>query len=231
MLASGAGSGAGAAGAPEAPPETSSSRPRLFSSSLARDTDMTFMNSLSSASSIFRKNLTTTIWSAPWGRWACLNCSRFSSSKDTGVEISTRNPKKSDMAVAADPIIWFITSHTQLIVSSLSSNSSSAVSMPMRMSTITLISLRLSSMMLLPSRPSTYLISTPMAGSRLPREKSFTSTTVTVGVVISTRWSSMFDTAVAEEPRLIFIISPKASIAIGLNISFSIPYSLLCSAE
>ena len=70
-----------------------------------------------------------------------------------------------------------------------------------------------------------------MAGSRFPREKSLTSTTVTVGVVISTRWSSILDTAVAEEPRLIFIISPKASIAIELNISFSIAYSLLCSAE
>ena len=135
------------------------------------------------------------------------------------------------MAVAAEPIIWFMTSHTQLMVSSLSSKSSSAVSMPMRMSTMTLMSLRLSSMMLLPSRPSTYRISTPMAGSRLPREKSFTSTTETVGVVMSTRWSSIFDTAVAEEPRLIFIISPKASIAIGLKTCFSIAYSLLCSAE
>ena len=103
------------------------------------------------------------------------------------MEISTRKPRKSDMAVAAEPIIWFITSHTQLMVSSFSSNSSSGVSIPMSMSTMTLMSLRLSSMMLLPSRPSTYLISTPMAGSRLPREKLLTSTTDTVGVVISTR--------------------------------------------
>ena len=186
-LASGAGWTDGAAGAGDPPLDTSSSRPRLLSSSLAKATDITFMNSLSSASSIFRKNLTTTIWSAPWGRCSCLNWSKSSSSKDTGVEMSTRKPRKSDMAVAAEPIIWFMTSHTQLMVSSLSSNSSSAVSIPMSMSTMTLISLRLSSMILLPSRPSTYLISTPMAGSRLPREKSFTSTTLTVGVVMSTR--------------------------------------------
>ena len=50
-----------------------------------------------------------------------------------------------------------------------------------------------------------------------------TATTETVGVVMSTRWSIMLDTAVAEEPRLMFIISPRASSAIGLNNSFSIP--------
>ena len=127
------------------------------------------------------------------------------------------------MAVAAEPIIWFMTSHTALTVSSLSSNSSSGVSIPIRISTITLMSLRRSSMMLLPWSPSMYLISTPMAGSRLPMVKSFTSTMVTLGVVISTRWSSILDTAVAEEPRLIFIISPRASMSIGLNISLSIP--------
>ncbi len=127
------------------------------------------------------------------------------------------------MAVAAAPIIWFMTSHTALMVSSLSSNSSSGVSPPMRMSTMTLMSLRLSSMMLLPARPSTYRISMPMAGSRLPRAKSAVWMAVTLGVVISTLCSRRLDTAVAEEPRLIFIISPRASISIGLNNRFSIP--------
>ena len=45
--------------------------------------------------------------------------------------------------------------------------------------------------------------------------------TCTVGVVMSTRWSSMLETAVAEEPRLIFIASPMASITIGLNVVIS----------
>ena len=82
-------------------------------------------------------------------------------------------------------------------------------------------SLRLSIMMLLPSRPQTYLISTPMAGSIRPRVKSSALITCTVGVVMSTRWSSMLETAVAEEPRLIFIASPMASITIGLNVVIS----------
>ena len=137
--------------------------------------------------------------------------------------MSTGKPRKSLIAVAAAPIIWFMTSHTALIVRSLSSNSSSGVSEPIRISTMTLMSRRRSSMMLLPSRPSTYLISTPMAGSRLPMVNSSVGTTVTLGVVMSTRWSSKLETAVAEEPRLIFIISPRASISIGLNNSFSIP--------
>ena len=56
-----------------------------------------------------------------------------------------------------------------------------------RISTMVLTSLRLSSMMLLPSRPETYLISIPMAGSRSPMLKSSTETTCTLGVVMSTR--------------------------------------------
>ena len=75
------------------------------------------------------------------------------------------------------------------------------------------------------------MISTPMAGSILPRLNSDFLTTVTCGVVMSTRRSNILETAVAEEPRLIFIISPKASNAIGLNNSFSILYSLLCSGQ
>ncbi len=180
------------------------------------------MNSLSSASSIFKAKRTMTTVSAPCGRCSSLNFSRTSNSKGCGVEILTANPRKSDMAVEAAPIIWFMTSQTALMVSSLSSKSSSAVSPPIKISTMTLTSLLLSNMILLPSRPETYFISTPIAGSILPKEKSFTSITVTFGVVISTLWSNMFDTAVAEDPRLIFIISPRASIAIGLNISFCI---------
>ena len=48
-------------------------------------------------------------------------------------------------------------------------------------------SLRLSIMILLPSTPQTYLISTPTAGSISPRVKSSALTTLTVGVVMSTR--------------------------------------------
>ena len=88
----------------------------------------------------------------------------------------------------AAPIIWFMTSHTTLMLSSSSWNSSSGVSVPRRMSTMAFTSLRLSIMMLLPSRPQTYLISTPMAGSIRPRVKSSALITCTVGVVMSTRW-------------------------------------------
>ena len=126
----------------------------------------------------------------------------------------TRMPRKSESAVEAAPIIWFMTSQTALTVSSSSWNSSSGVSVPMRMSTIVFTSPRLSSMMLLPSRPETYLISTAIAGSRSPSVKSSMETTDTVGVVISTRWFNILETAVAEEPRLIFIISPMASSSI-----------------
>ena len=47
--------------------------------------------------------------------------------------------------------------------------------------------------------PATYLISTPTAGSIRPREKSSALITLTVGVVMSTRWSSILETAVASE--------------------------------
>ena len=130
----------------------------------------------------------------------------------------TIRPSRSERAVEAAPIIWFMTSQTTLTLSSSSWKSSSAVSVPSRMSTMAFTSLRLSIMMLLPSRPQTYLISTPTAGSISPRTKSSAFTTCTVGVVISTRWSSMLETAVAEEPRLIFMISPMASVTIGLKI-------------
>ena len=74
-----------------------------------------------------------------------------------------------------------------LMLSSLSSNSSSGVSVPMRISTMDFTSLRLRSMILLPIRPETYRISTPTAGSMSPRESSPGSTTETRGVVMSTR--------------------------------------------
>ena len=134
----------------------------------------------------------------------------------------TGRPRKSDKAVEAAPIIWFMTSHTALMVRSLSSNSSSGISVPMRMSTITFTSLRLSSMILLPSSPDTYLISTAMAGSKSPRLNSSTGTTETDGVVMSTRWSSRFETAVAEDPKLIFMTSPMASNSMALNTFCSI---------
>ena len=59
LLGSGSGCAAGAEDAPDAP-VTSLSSPRLLSSSWAKATDITFMNSLSSAFSIRRKNRTTT---------------------------------------------------------------------------------------------------------------------------------------------------------------------------
>ena len=107
--------------------------------------------------------------------------------KDWGVEILTERPRKSERAVDAAPIIWFMTSHTALIVRSLNSNSSSDISVPIKISTIVLTSWRLRSMMLLPSRPETYLISIPIAGSSSPRVNSSIGTTDTDGVVISTR--------------------------------------------
>ena len=171
---------------------------------------------------MLRAKRTTTTDPSCTGRCSCLNISRSVRSKVWGVEMFTIRPRKSDRAVEAAPIIWFMTSHTALRVSSLSSRSSMGVSTPIRMSTITFTSLSFSSMMLLPSRPDTYLISTPMAGSMLPREKSSAETTETVGVVMSTRWSSKLDTAVAEEPRLMFMISPMASISMELKISLLI---------
>ena len=132
-------------------------------------------------------NRTTTRLPSSLGKRSFLNSCRLSSAKDSGVEMLTGRPKKSDRAVEAAPIIWFMTSQTALMVISFSSNSSSGVSLPIRMSTMVLTSLRRSIMMLLPSRPETYLISMPMAGSRSPMLKSFTETTCTLGVVISTR--------------------------------------------
>ena len=143
------------------------------------------------------------------------------------MEIFTTMPRKSLMAVAAAPIIWFITSQTQLMLSSSRTNSSSGVSEPRRISTIAFTSLRLSIMIFLPSRPVTYLISTPTAGSISPSTNSSAFTTCTTGVVMSTRWSSMLETAVAEEPRLIFMISPMASITTGLKILSPIRIPLL----
>ena len=83
---------------------------------------------------------------------------------------------------------------------------------------MTFTSRSFNSMMLLPSRPATYRISTPIAGFISPRVKSSAFTTDTFGVVMSTRWSNRLETAVADEPRLMFIISPMASISISLNI-------------
>ena len=60
LLGSGSGVSSGWGAPPDAPLDTSFSRPRLLSSSLARDTLITFMNSLSSAFSILRKKRTTT---------------------------------------------------------------------------------------------------------------------------------------------------------------------------
>ena len=187
---------------------------------------MTFINSLCSWSSMVSANRTTTMGPSSTGRRSRFMASTSYTSKVSGVEILTTRPRKSDKAVEAAPTIWFITSHTALRVSSSSTNSSSGVSVPKRMSTMTLISLMRSSMILLPSRPETYLISTPTAGSISPSSKSFTSTTSTEGVVISTRWSNMLETAVAEDPRLIFMISPMASISIGLKTLLLIYYSV-----
>ena len=161
--------------------------PKPASSSRASSTDMILTNSLLRTPSISRIKCTAT--SIPVSLWkrSLLISSKSSSEKDWGVEILTGRPRKSDRAVEAAPIIWFISSHTALIVSSLSSNSSSGISVPISSSTIAFTSLRFSSIILLPSRPETYLISTPMAGSSSPRVNSLMGTTVTFGVVISTR--------------------------------------------
>ncbi len=145
------------------------------------------MNSLSTTPSMDSWKLTTT--TGPWvtGKCSSRTVSKLSISKDSGVEMFTIRPSRSESAVEAAPIIWFMTSQTTLTLSSSSWKSSSAVSVPSRMSTMAFTSLRLSIMILLPSRPQTYLISTPTAGSIFPRLNSSALTTVTFGVVMSTR--------------------------------------------
>ena len=75
---------------------------------------------------------------------------------------------------------------------------------------------------LLPESPCVYVISTAIAGSSLLNSNSSNETTLTAGVVMSTRLSSIVATAVAEAPKLIFIISPIASISIELRYSWPI---------
>ena len=149
--------------------------------------DMTLTNSLFRTDSMPNWKRTTTRGPSLFSKCSSLNCCKSSSVNDWGVEILTGYPKKSDSAVDAAPIIWFINSQMALTDNSLSSNSSSEDSMPIIISTMTFASSRFSSIMLLPSKPETYLISIPIAGSRSPMLNSSTGTTLTVGVVISTR--------------------------------------------
>ncbi len=65
-------------------------------------------------------NLTTTIGPSGAGSRSLRNASISSRSKVSGVEIFTTLPRKSDSAVEAAPIIWFMTSQTALSVSSSS---------------------------------------------------------------------------------------------------------------
>ena len=143
-------------------------------------------------------------------------------SNEFGVEILTVLLKNSDNAVADDPIIWFMTSQIALMFSSFNSNSSSGVSIPISISTITFTSCFFNSMILLPLSPAIYVISTPTAGSRFAMSNSSFVKTLTTGVVMSTLALSMVDTAVAEAPRLIFSISPMASISNALKFFESI---------
>ena len=138
------------------------------------------------------------------------------------MEILTAFDKNSESAVADAPIIWFMTSQMALMFSSFNSNSSSGVSIPIIISTIIFTSCFFKSIILLPLNPAVYVISTPTAGSRFDISNSSLVNTLTTGVVMSTLALSMVDTAVAEAPRLIFSISPMASISNALKFFESI---------
>ena len=88
-------------------------------------------------------------------KYLSINSCSFFTSNEIGVEIFTILPKNSDNAVEDAPIIWFITSQTALIFISFSSNSSSGISIPISISTITFTSCLLRSMTFSPSRPAT----------------------------------------------------------------------------
>jgi hypothetical protein len=157
--AAGAGSGAGAlASCAFAPPGTygmiASGGRNPSTSPFANAIGITLKNSLSSLSAIFSVNPTTTFGSSST-KYLLINSCSFSTSKEIGVEILTILPRNSDSAVADAPIIWFMTSQTALMLISFSSKSSSGISMPMTISTITLISCLLRSMTFSPSNPAT----------------------------------------------------------------------------
>ncbi len=145
----------------------------------------------------------------------------------SGVEISTTSPKNSESAVADAPIIIFITSQIALRFNSFNSNSSSGISVIIRISTMDFTSFLFKSITFVPSKPATYVICTPIAGSKFVNLNSSAVRTCTLGVVISTLLLSIVDTAVADAPKLIFSISPMASISNGLKrfelISFLAP--------
>ena len=173
-------------------------------------------NSLLSSSPISKENRTTTSCLSS-EKYLSLKTFSFAISKETGVEISTLYPRNSESAVAEDPIIWFITSRIALWFISSSSNSSGGISIPIIIPTMMRTSSRLNMITFLPDKPSTYWISTPTAGSISLNTNSLRLCTDTFGVVIFVEVPSMVETAVAEAPRLMFIISPMASSSISLK--------------
>ncbi len=84
----------------------------------------------------------------------------------TGVEILTTLLKNSESAVAAAPIIWFMTSQAALMLSSSKTKSSvGSSSLPISRFRMICISRCRKIITLLPEMPSTYSILTSMAGS------------------------------------------------------------------
>ena len=147
------------------------------------------------------------------------------------MEISTVVPKNSDNAVAEAPIIWFMASRIALALISSITNSSSGISAPIIIETMTRTSFREKSITLFPLSPFTYEISTPTAGSKSWKSKSSFVSTCTIGVVMFTFVPRSVDTAVADEPRLIFIISPMASNSISLKLVALIYHTPLFSLK
>ncbi len=143
---------------------SSSVTPKLETSSLARFTRMILMNLLFTRLPIFKSNWTAIIFLSSC-RYFFLNSSVLAISKDEGGEIFTVLFRNCESAVAAAPIIWFITSQMAPIFISSSSNSLSEKSVCSRRPTIVLTSSRFRIRILLPERPSVYFTSTPTAGS------------------------------------------------------------------
>ncbi len=178
----------------------------------ASSSGITQAKSVDIASWISSLNVTETISSPSFASMA----SRYASSESTifasGVEMLIGMPRKSERAVADEPIIWFITSQAALMLSSSNSKSSEGgSSLPISRFRITCISFWRNTITFVPEMPSTYRIVTSMAGSIAMYSMQSNFFCITSGVEITTCLSSILETAVAAEPILIFRTSPIVS--------------------
>ena len=183
--------------------------------------------------SISRSNETLTTGvsgSASMGGKDMLGSSKFKTSTLGGV-MSTLDLKKSLIAVAAAPIIWFIASDTALsFISSISSLSVSPVP-PIIMSAIFATTSFWRTRTFRPVSPSTNSIVTTTFSplKSFPTSPNFTSSTT--GVVMLTSLPSIVDRAVAAAPMEMFPTSPIISLSMSVKLppplkvsfSFSLP--------